>query len=588
MIETVALAGSYRAAPEGAVEVGAVEPDERIAVTVHLKRRTPDRFAPGSAGDLARLSQPTTRRALAAERRRTHARAAARIRKLAKAYRVAVRGIDLAARTVTIEATAKRMSRLFGVTLRIYEDGHQRFRARVGELMVRKQIAPWTRAILGFDERPLVRRPAGRVRALAGVAEGHGLWPTEIARLYGIPLDRDVSKICVGVVALGGGYLPSDLAKALAAMGREAPVVVDQSVVGNANNFGGGTDADQEIALDLQILAGLLPKARIVVYFAGNTTRNLVGAINQALLDDVNRPQVLSVSWGSAETFWTDAARDAMQAALADAKRLQVSVLFAAGDELATGGLTDGKAHVWFPASSPYVLACGGTLPTLAADGIRVANEVVWNDGAIGTGEGISDAFPVPAYQSGFALPPSVNNGKLRRGVPDVAAAAAGRPGYRIVLNGTEMVKDGTSAVAPLWAALIAMANAARGGPVGFVNSTLYANAPLFRWIIEGNNRVGGTGYDAGAGWNACTGLGVPQGEDIIAALAATGGLGPPKATRPTLPRGSAAGMAVMPSVPEVDLRRGMPRDVGRKDGRKRCSSRRPVRWRWFSRGRTH
>jgi kumamolisin len=155
------------------------------------------------------------------------------------------------------------------------------------------------------------------------------------------------------------------------------------------------------------------------------------------------------VSWGRAEKFWTDAARDAMQAALADAKRLQVSVLFAAGDELATGGLTDGKAHVWFPASSPYVLACGGTLPTLAADGIRVANEVVWNDGAIGTGGGISDAFPVPAYQSGFALPPSVNDGKLRRGVPDVAAAAAGRPGYRIVLNGTEMVKDGTSAVAP-------------------------------------------------------------------------------------------------------------------------------------------
>lgn len=520
MIEKVALAGSYRAAPEGAVDVGEVDPDERIAVTVHLKRRTPDRFAPGSAGDLERL-KPMTRRALAAERRRTHGRAAARIRKLANAHRVAVRGIDLAARTVTIEAPAKRMSKLFGATLRMYDDGQQRFRARVGELMVPKAIAPWTRAILGFDQRPLVRRPAGRVRALAGLAGGSGLWPTEIARLYGIPLDRDVSKICVGIVALGGGYLPSDLAKALASVGREAPVVVDQSVGGNGNNFGGGADADQEIALDLQILAGLLPKARIVVYFAGNTTKNLVGAINQALLDDVNRPQVLSVSWGSAEIFWTDAARDAMQAALADAKRLQISVLFAAGDELATGGLTDGKVHVWFPASSPYALACGGTLPTPGADGRSVTDEVVWNDGTIGTGGGISDAFPVPAYQSGLALPPSVNDGKLRRGLPDVAAAASGRPGYRIVLNGTDIVKDGTSAVAPLWAALIAMANAARGGPVGFVNSALYANPPLFRQIIQGNNRVSGKGYDAGAGWNACTGLGVPRGADIMAALAA-------------------------------------------------------------------
>ena len=519
MTEKVALAGSDRAAPEGAVLVGEVDPDERIVVTVHLKRRTPDRFAPGSAGDLARLSQPRTRRALAAERRRTHAAAAARIRKLAKAYRVAVRNIDLAARTVTIEATAKRLSQLFGATLHVYDDGQQRFRARVGRLMVPKEIAPWTRAILGFDQRPVVRRPVNRLRALAGLGGAVGLWPTEIARLYGIPLDRDVSKVCVGIVALGGGYLPSDLTQALAAMGREAPVVVDQSVAGNRNDFGGGSDADQEIALDLQILAGLLPKARIVVYFAGNTTKNLVGAINQALLDDVNRPQILSVSWGSAETFWTNAARDAMQAALADAMRLQVSVLFAAGDELATGGLTDGKAHVWFPASSPYALACGGTLPT--PDGTGIADEVVWNDGTIGTGGGISDAFPVPSYQSGLALPPSVNDGRLRRGVPDVAAAAASRPGYRIVLNGTEIVKDGTSAVAPLWAGLIAMTNAARGSPVGFVNSALYANAPLLRQIVKGNNRVGGKGYDAGAGWNACTGLGVPSGADIITALAA-------------------------------------------------------------------
>ena len=127
MIEKVALAGSDRAAPEGAVLVGEVDPDERIAVTIHLKRRTPDRFAPGSAGDLARLSQPMTRRALAAERRRTHAAAAARVRKLAKAYRVVVRDIDLAARTVTIEATAKQLSQLFGATLRILTTGSSAF-----------------------------------------------------------------------------------------------------------------------------------------------------------------------------------------------------------------------------------------------------------------------------------------------------------------------------------------------------------------------------------------------------------------------------------------------------------------------------
>jgi kumamolisin len=519
--EKVLLIGSYRPEPEGATRVGDVDPDQSIVIDVHLKRRSPDKFQPGSAGDLERLSRPITRRALAAQRRRTHGRAAARINKLAKANGVVVRSIDLAERVVVLEAPAQRMTEIFGARLGIYDDGIIRFRARVGQLMIPKEIAPWTRAILGFDQRPVAARPVNRIRALAGAASGSGLWPTEIAALYGIPLDHDVSSVCVGIIALGGGYLPSDLAQAMTKMGRAAPVVVDCPVAGNGNNFGGGTMSDQEIALDLQILAGLLPRARIAVYFADNTTQSLVGAVNQAIFDDANRPQVVSVSWGSAEKFWTDSSRDAMQAVLADAKRLQVSVLFAAGDELATGGLTDGKAHVWFPASSPYVLGCGGTLLTLDAGGTGVSAETVWNDGSTGTGGGISDAFPVPAYQSGLALPPSVNDGAMRRGVPDVAGAAAGSPGYRIVFNGAETIKDGTSAVAPLWAALIAIANAQRRAPLGFVNSRLYANASLFREITRGDNRVGGKGYDAVAGWNACAGLGVPRGADIIAALGA-------------------------------------------------------------------
>ena len=109
----------------------------------------------------------------------------------------------------------------------------------------------------------------------------------------------------------------------------------------------------------------------------------------------------------------------------------------------------------------------------------------------------------------------------MRRGVPDVAAAAASRPGYRIVFNGAEVVKDGTSAAAPLWAGLIAIANAQRGAPLGFLNSVLYANPSWFRAITTGDNRVGDKGYEAGPGWNACTGLGVPKGADIVAALAA-------------------------------------------------------------------
>src|SRR5262249_46382297 len=152
----------------------------------------------------------------------------------------------------------------------------------------------------------------------------------------------------------------SDLATALAGMNRQPPVVVNAPPGGNDGNFGVNYVADQEIALDLQVLACLLPKARIVVYFAENSAAGLTDAIHRAVFDEAYAPQAISVSWGAPEKCWTEPGRDAMQAVLADAARLRVSVLFASGDQLATSGLTDGKLHVWFPASSPYATSCGG------------------------------------------------------------------------------------------------------------------------------------------------------------------------------------------------------------------------------------
>lgn len=183
--------------------------------------------------------------------------------------------------------------------------------------------------------------------------------------------------------------------------------------------------------------------------------------------------------------------------------------------------MNDGHAHVNYPGSSPYVLGCGGTLMTLDAAGTAIADEIVWNDGMRGTGGGISDIYAVPSYQSSVTLPASRNDGKQRRGVPDVAAAAAEKNGYRIALRGAEIVASGTSAVAPLWGAFIALVNEQRGEPLGFLNGRLYQNPTLLRQITSGNNMAGGIGYAAGPGWNACTGLGVPIGTALIAALTA-------------------------------------------------------------------
>jgi len=327
----------------------------------------------------------------------------------------------------------------------------------------------------------------------------------------------------IGVVALAGGHLMSDLVIATAAMKRPVPLVIDRSVDSASNAF--GTEdllhADEELALDLQVLAGVAVDARLVVYFAPNTLQGLTDAVHDAATDTANRPSVLSVSWGSAERFWSAAARDAMQAALSDAAVANVTVVAAAGDDLATDGLTDGAAHVLFPASSPYVLACGGTQMTFSAAGGSLAGEAVWNEGFVGTGGGVSDVFAMPAYQRSAGLPPSVNDGRKRRGLPDVAAAAASAPGYRIVVNGEERTRDGTSAAAPMWAGLIALANAARGRHLGLVHPFLYSNSWLCHGITDGNNRVQGLGYDAGSGWNACAGLGSPRADELVKALAA-------------------------------------------------------------------
>src|SRR5262249_5319099 len=245
----------------------------------------------------------------------------------------------------------------------------------------------------------------------ATARDGPGLWPTEVARLYGLDSTADAPGECVGIVALGGGYLPGDVAKACEGMNRPVPLVVDSAVSGTGNMFSGGDEADQEIALDMQILAGLVPSVRIVVYFCGNNVTQLGDAICHATFDDVNRPRVLSISWGSAEAFWKPPVRDSVESALAEAAARGIRVVAAAGDLWATAGLQDNSAHVLYPASSPQVLACGGTQLTLDATGAALVEEEAWHENWIGTGGGISDIFDLPDYQKSVRLPPSVNDG---------------------------------------------------------------------------------------------------------------------------------------------------------------------------------
>ena len=265
------------------------------------------------------------------------------------------------------------------------------------------------------------------------------------------------------------------------------------------------------------MVGAIAPQANIVVYFAPNTDAGFLDAITTAIHDTTHKPSVISISWGGPEVSWTAQAMTAMDDAFQAAATMGITVCAASGDSGSSDGVNDGSDHVDFPASSPFALACGGT--SLQASGGSIRSEVVWNDGAANgaSGGGVSSFFPLPSWQTGLK---AVNNqgqstALSKRGVPDVAGNADPQTGYDVRIDGTNTVIGGTSAVAPLWAALIARINQVSGKPGGYLNPNLYQNRQALRDITSGNNGD----YDATEGWDACTGLGTPNGAALAGVI---------------------------------------------------------------------
>jgi kumamolisin len=274
--------------------------------------------------------------------------------------------------------------------------------------------------------------------------------------------------------------------------------------------------------LDIEVAGSVAPGARIVVYFAPNTDQGFHDAITTAAQDTVNKPSVISISWGGPEDSWTPQSASAMLEACTDAAAVGVTVTAAAGDDGATDGVTDGKLHVDLPACLPPVLACGGT--RLNTSRGTITSEVVWNELAQkegATGGGVSNIYPLPSYQASAKVPLQPETKFAGRGVPDVAGDADPETGYAVRVDGKNTVIGGTSAVAPLWAGLITLINQHLGQAVGFVQPALYKiGSSAFRDITVGNN----DGYQAGPNWDPCTGLGSPNGVALLNALQGAAG----------------------------------------------------------------
>lgn len=351
-----------------------------------------------------------------------------------------------------------------------------------------------------------------------------GYYAHQVAAAYNFPKVTTPWDPVIAIGELGGGYVPSAVQGFFGKAGLPAPVITDLGVRGATNQPGG--DADMEVLLDI-VVAGLAyacctgRPARLLVGQAPNDATGM-SDLQDAFRTHPLQPAVVSWSWGADEKDYGPTG--AMEAALLASSVAGMTTLAAAGDNGSSDGA--GGNNVDYPASSQYTLGCGGTSLALSALG-QIISEVVWNDGTQGgaTGGGISTLFPPPAWQA-----PSLPSGTRGRGVPDWSGNADPQTGYLVPDNqGNVQVIGGTSAVAPLFAALVAVLCARAGQRLGQIAPVMYAHPEAFRDIVQGNNG----GFSAGPGYDFDSGIGVPYGDRLMGALVSVPTTAPPTTTVP-------------------------------------------------------
>jgi kumamolisin len=511
--------GSERQPFMQAKAVGPANPAETFEVTILLPRRAGAQFEDQVRAHSTGKKTAHMRREDFAKQFGADEADAAAVKSFASQNKLKVVEENLARRTVRLSGTVAQFESAFGVTLQTFQYGDGKtYRGRTGPVLVPDDLPDIK--VLGLDNRPQARphfRVRSAQRAVAPRAQAASMTPPQVAALYGFP-NANASGQCIGIIELGGGFAQADIQQYFQNLSLPVPSVTAVSVDGGSNAPTGDPNGpDGEVMLDIEVAGSVAPGATIAVYFAPNTDAGFLDAITTAVHDTTNRPSVISISWGSAESGWTSQTMQAIDSAFQAATVLGVTVTVASGDNGSTDGVTDGQNHVDFPASSSYALGCGGT--ELEGANGAITSEVVWNELANNegaTGGGVSNVFPLPSWQQNLQTTDSQGNKSplQARGVPDVSGDADPETGYNVRIDGTDTVIGGTSAVAPLWAGLLALVNA-RCGPVGFINPKIYANASACRDITSGNN----PGFSASPGWDACTGLGSPTGQNPMNVL---------------------------------------------------------------------
>ncbi len=497
-LNRVTLSGSTKPADPRAVLIKTLDPQERVGVTVRLR---PDSAIPDGYAGLSRDAFEQQHGARPSDM--------ADVESFAHDYGLTVDRTSAAERTIAVSGNAAQMHDAFGVDLAQYRTPEETYRGRVGDISLPQSIAAAVTSVTGLDDRST---SVSHIVTAAATPATPGYTPLDVARAYNFPAG-DGSGEHVGVISLGGRYDDRTQAAYLQALGVPHVPFNVVKVDGGAERPADAGPTGENM-LDAEMIGALVPNADKTMYIAPNTDRGFLDAISTALHDG-HHNNALSISWGGPEARFTPQAVAAFNELFKEARAMGVSVFSAAGDNGATDGMADGQKHVDFPSSSPAVIGNGGTKLSLAADG-SIKKETVWNElkhqqGA--TGGGISEINAKPPVQAQLPI--------AGRGVPDIAGDADPTTGFKMLVPlgdgkaGLELV-GGTSAVAPLYAALAARLEQNLGHPIGDLQKSIYAApADAFHDVTVGNNG----GYKAGPGWDAATGRGSVDGTALLTYL---------------------------------------------------------------------
>ena len=440
--------------------------------------------------------------------------------------------VNAATRTVRLRGTVSQLETAFRTKLFNYSFRGDIYTGRTGPVYVPREIADIVEGVFGLDNRRVGRRRKRLNLARKSQSRPPGAvtvyTPAALASRYNFP-QGDGRGQTIGLLEFGGGYFERDLRKFCRQLHIRMPRVKTISVDGTSTKRRDGDES--EVMLDVEVVAGLCPRASILVYFSSWTEQGWISALDSIVHDKRNGPHVISVSWGNAEdaNIWTRQAIQQINEDFKEAAYLGITVCAAAGDDGSSDGVNDGFAHVDFPGSSPYVLSVGGTsipankgLPDLvwkAGSGLRARN-------GGSTGGGVSTVMSRPSWQR--VRIKSVNPTKFTgRCVPDVAANADWSTSpYGVVVNGKIVANGGTSAASPLWTALIALINSKLPvrSQVGYLTPLLYCKkrrkaigTVVCSDVISGDNETSRAGgYSARAGYDAVSGWGTPNGEKLL------------------------------------------------------------------------